>query len=58
MTDSTNDAQTIYNMMTEKKSPRRLNEKGVEFYNDLKGEEFLRSHKEVFQVNIFLNQRF
>lgn len=45
-------------MMTEKKSPRKLNEKGVEFYNDLKGEEFLKSHKEVFQVNIFLNQRF
>ena len=51
MIDPINDAQTIYNMMTEKKSPRKLNDKGMKFYNELKGDEFLATHKDIlFEV--------
>lgn len=47
MIDPISDAQIIYNMMSEKKSPRKLNQKGLEFYKELKGDKFLRTNKMV-----------
>ena len=58
MIDPISDAQTIYNMMSEKKSPRKLNAKGQEFYAKLKGGEFLEKNKdELFKVIDSLNPK-
>ena len=51
MIEPISDAQQICKMVSEKKSPRRLNKMGEKFYKELDGENFLEAHKDsLFEV--------
>lgn len=48
MIEPISDAQQIYKMVSEKKSPRRLNDFGQKLYKELDGEKFLIKYKKSF----------